>query len=260
MPGSLANTIRITAFGDDSLDNRRRERRERFVVPRYPDEAFDIWPLAHRSWVSMLEPYRQELRFFPLEADATLFHQGMPMTGVHFLYEGKVKAEYTLQAGKKTLLNIVWPVCLIDPCISELHQTSAIALEKSTIATVPAQAYHDWLQRNPELLVAHLLQACDYTSWLQRRLAACAHLGVRDRLLMALLDFQEPFQSPRQSDQAEIQLTGEEIGTMVGTSRETVVRELGMLKQRGLIHVEHSRITVKSVAALREYLRKRHRL
>ena len=234
------------------------EVRERFAMYYHPDDAFGISPLEHNSWASVLEPFRHELRFFQIEPEATLFHQGMSMTGVYFLYEGKVKAEYSLEKGKKVLLNIVWPVVLIDPCIAkDLHQVSVIALEKSTIGTVSVATYRGWLQRDRRLFDAHQNAACEYMAWLQRRLCEYAHVGVRDRLLVALLEFSKPFQSAVNPEHAEIKLTGEEMATLVGTSRETVVRELSLLKERGLVHVEHSCITIKSIHDLRDYYQKR---
>lgn len=227
-------------------------------MPQYPDEAFDLSLLEHRDWTSVLEPFHHELRLFQIEPEATLFHQGMPMTGVYFLYEGKVKAEYSLEEEKKVLLNIVWPVVLIDLCIAkDLHQVSVVALEKSTIGTVSVATYRGWLQCDRQLFDAHQNAACEYMAWLQRRLGECAHMGARDRLLTALLEFSRPFQSAANPDHSEIKLTGEEMADLIGVSRETVVRELSLLKERGLVHVEHSCVIIKSVKVLSDYYQKR---
>jgi len=207
----------------------------------------------HEAFREQFGRFLSAQRSFEVEAGEAIFHQGSPLSSALFLQAGVVKREFLVPAGKHFLLDLLGPPHLINLTLMEpTQQVSASAVEPVTVASVPLPAYLDWLGENPDRWRFRLQQYARLVQKLQRRIGLLAYYGVRERLLVALLELMRVW-TPAEDNSVTIPLQGQDLAEMVGGSRETVVRELGVLKQRGLLQVGHRHVTMLDVTVFRTY-------
>lgn len=208
------------------------------------------------EFLSQIEQSLPTQRPFEVDAGSTLFHQGVPLASAFFLQRGVVKRAFLVPAGKQFLLDVLRPPALVNLTLIEpVQQVTATAVERARVVSVPLQDYLDWLGQDPERWRGRLRQYSLLIQRLQHRIGLLAYYGVRERLLLALLELARVW-GPDEDGEVTIPLQGQDLAEMVGVSRETVVRELGALKKRGLIQVGHGHITISRLDAFRDHCRR----
>lgn len=196
-----------------------------------------------------LSKLRQRIHVVQLPAGESVCHQGAPIAGIHLLYEGCVKLEHMVLSGKRFLINVIYPVSVINYCAlgdEEVYQVSSKTVRRSAVGFVLKETYFEWLMKQPALYVHQMKQFARRMAWKQRRLGQVAYSSVRDQLLMLLFELSQCRDTALHGMQdIEIDLSEQELAEMVGATRETVVRELTRLKRLGLISVRGRTILVR---------------
>lgn len=181
---------------------------------------------------------------------AFIYHAGTPATAAHVLVDGQVKIHQLSPAGRQVIL---W-FCvqgevfgLAEVAGGGNRAVSAQACTRSTVLSIPADAFRDYLAGHPRvaMLVMQVLSARMrvlgeiFTNLVsddvQTRIAKLivrlgAHYGVRAGGEIVL----------------DIPLTHQEIADMVGTSRQTATSVLGALSRQGLLSVDNHRLRIRS--------------
>ncbi len=75
----------------------------------------------------------------------------------------------------------------------------------------------------------------------EEQLLSLAYNSIRKRVAEALVTLQEKYE---QEGQPEISILRDDLASMVGTAKESVIRTLTDFKNEGLIKVEQGRITI----------------
>lgn len=109
------------------------------------------------------------------------------------------------------------------------------------------------LQASPTIPLAILRWAVRRLHAADRRRVDAASLDTTHRLARLFLELAGQPGRADPSVDIDIPLTQEELASMVGASRDAVVRSLTSLRSRHLIATGRRRITVRDVRALREY-------
>jgi len=188
---------------------------------------------------------------------AVLFSEEDIARGALIVLKGRVKIEMTSAEGKTVILRIaksgdvlgLHAVVSGEPC-----QAAAETLEPCQIAFAKREAFLSFLRERPEafLLAAKQLGsdyrvACD-----QIRALELLHSAPK-KLAGFLLDWASAGQPARAGAHARLTLTHEEIGQMIGASRETVTRTLSGFKNRRLVMLKGSTLVIPNPAALQHY-------
>lgn len=146
---------------------------------------------------------------------------------------------------KKKIVAIITPGDMIDKTVlfdtMEDHSIYAEALEDSQVCFISIHDCLAWLQRYPVIVVKVLRIFSKEISNLWQELADMAYKDVRKRMVTLLLALTE---GRKGEDKIPTGFNGVEIAEMLGVSRETVVRHLMQLKERGLITVEDRQVVV----------------
>jgi len=212
---------------------------------------------ASKRWADW-ESLKEKAHLVEIAAGEAIFQQGAPINGVTLLYEGKIKLEHLVISGKRILISVVHPVAAIDLCAIggfDTHLVAAKALQRSQVGYIPVDNYLAWLEQRPRLLQHQLTQFAQHIAWFQKRLGQLAYCSVREQLLILLHELGTVAQEAGSGNAHEVQidLFEQEIAEMIGSSRETLVRELSALKKQGLIRVENRRVVVQDLDLLRRY-------
>jgi CRP/FNR family transcriptional regulator, cyclic AMP receptor protein len=174
---------------------------------------------------------------------AVLFVEGEMPRGVFVLCNGEAKLTAGSKQGEAIILRLVEAGELLG--LSSLIAGSAYAATAETltpaqVAFIPARKFQRFLRTHPDvaLRVAEHLSMELHKSWEQARLLALAP-STRCKLAQLLLEWaSEHGVAEEQGVSVPFHMTHEEIGRIIGASRETVSRLLSDFKRRRLIRVK----------------------
>jgi hypothetical protein len=95
---------------------------------------------------------------------------------------------------------------------------------------------------------------------LRVRLAERAHLGARERLIKLLVELSEKYGCKGERGLViELELTERDLAGMLGNTPEWICKQLGVLKQRGLVAYRRGELTILNEVELRRYITPRER-
>ncbi len=162
---------------------------------------------------------------------------------VYFVMAGRVKIVRTLASGAETIVAIRKPGDVVGEFgwmfPENRRETSAIALDPGEVAILDAAQFE-------RLLLADVLLACAFARGIARRLDALeieltelAGKSVPGRLvdLLGRLAAEHGELEADGTVRIGINLTHQDLADLIGTSRETLTRELGVLADVGLLRV-----------------------
>lgn len=194
---------------------------------------------------------------------STLFIEGQPSTGVHLLCQGRVKLSTNSRNGKALILRIAEPGELLglSPALSDsLHEVTAEAIEPCQINFVRRGDFIRFIKGNAEagFRVIEQLNRKYRAAHAQARslgLSGC----VADKLAALLLDWAGHVDSDNGDAHIHVPFSHEEIGEMIGTTRETVTRLLKDFRVRELISVERSHLHIIDTRQLEASIGTKHK-
>lgn len=191
---------------------------------------------------------------------AVLFVEGQPPTGIFALCAGSVKLTVTSSRGSALILRIVEPgqVLGLSAVLSgTTHEVTAEALEPTETSFFPRDRFLAFLGKYGEVAVRVAEQLSLEVRQAQRQAARIALApNARGKLAGLLLDWanHRGETARRHRSRFHLRLTHEELGELIGSSRETVTRLMTELRREGLIDVHRSVVTIRKPAVLESYL------
>lgn len=191
---------------------------------------------------------------------AVLFVEGQPAGGLFVVCEGKVKLTTASPQGRRAILRVAeaGEVLGLSAVMSNTaYEASAETLEPIQANFLPRDAFLRFLQGHGEI---SLRVAQHLSTELRRAYHQVVLIGLmptaRAKLAGLLLDWASR-ESPSGDSKAirfQLRLTHEEIGELIGVSRETVTRLLGEFRRKGLIRTKGAWVTVPELAGLKTLL------
>lgn len=187
---------------------------------------------------------------------AVLFVEGEEPRGVFVLLTGRAKLSIGSANGRVMILKIARPgeILGLHAVVSSLgFQATAETLETCQVSFLRRDEFLCFLREYPQASLKAAKQLSD--SYLE----ACEQLraiglcdSARKKVARFVLEWAEGGESREDGVRATLTLTHEEIGQLIGASRETITRALGDFKSRRWIEVKGATLVVKDAGALRE--------
>jgi CRP/FNR family transcriptional regulator, cyclic AMP receptor protein len=191
---------------------------------------------------------------------AVLFVEGQMPSGIFVLCQGTVKMSVCDRYGKKLIVKITkaGEVLGLSATVSgQPYELSAETVEPCQVNFLKRHHFLHFLKQHPdacfkvaEQLSEKYSMACDGVRSLGSSRAAA------QRLAKLLLDWSGRDCEPGKSEHVlELTLTQEEIGQLLGTTRETVIRTIADLKKRRIVEGKGSTLAILDRPALVEIAR-----
>ena len=185
---------------------------------------------------------------------ALLSFEGQELSGVFLLCKGRVKLTMTGSNAKSVIVRIAEPGEFIglDCAISSKPSgMTAETFDPCLVHFIKRESLGTLMREHPELCLAIAGQLSnDYRS-------ACVHirsLGLSrtasERIVHFLLEWAVKGRETDEGLRVNIPLKHEEIGQIVGVSRETVTRTLTELKHKALITMKGPAVLIRDRSAL----------
>ena len=183
-----------------------------------------------------------------------LFREGGLPNGIFYIREGKVKKYKADKEGREQIIYVANTGELVGYhalLAEERYPDTAATLEKSIIAFIPKE---DFLAvvNSSQLLSQRLLKTLSHEfSVFVNSLVLLGQRTVRERLAMQLVLMREKYkQSFTPGMAVEINMSREDLASLVGTARENVVRILKDFKEEDILETKGRKIVIKNVQEL----------
>jgi CRP-like cAMP-binding protein len=191
------------------------------------------------------------LRTYP--KNQIIVHAGDNPHGVMYLIDGQVRQYDINKHGSEIVVNVYKPPAFF-PMNWAINKTHNIYFF-STIDTVkfrqaPPDEVVQFLNSNPDVTFNLLSRMYSGIDGILRRMAHLMGGSARTRLLYEIIIEARRFGQDKSGKGALVNLREEEIAARAGLSRETVSRELGKLREAGLIIVTRKGIAIKDLTDL----------
>jgi len=181
-----------------------------------------------------------------------IFVEGHRPSGVFCINSGKIKLVKLGNEGKEKIVRLSGPGDLIGYkaiVSNNTYSATAVALDETKICFIPKSDFLGMLSTDGRLSFEFTQLLCRNISEVENEVVDIAYKSVRERLAEALLLLQEKFKF--ENDNPEIiSVTREDLATLIGTAKETVIRLLSDFKDEGIVESMGRKIVLKDQEAL----------
>ncbi|OIJ14854.1 Crp/Fnr family transcriptional regulator [Anaerobacillus alkalilacustris] len=171
-----------------------------------------------------------------------LFSEGDERRYLYVLGKGTVMISKLNEDGEESFINVltsgeIFPhTGFFD---DRPYPGTATAKKRAEVLMIPIAAFERFIEAHPRLAFRIIKVMSKKIYSLQRKLNETLSLNVEDRLLSTLKQMNDL------SKTETINLTHQELGNIVGASRETVTRQLKKLEQQGKVIIKKDHILLQ---------------
>jgi CRP-like cAMP-binding protein len=183
-----------------------------------------------------------------------IFREGAYPTGIFYILSGMAKKYKLDKEGKEQIIYVANTGELIGYHAileDDRFPDSAAALEESKIGFIPKEDFLDCLQHSA-VLNRRLLKTLSHEfAVLVNSIALFATRPLRERLAIQLIILREKYKVEFQPGMSvEINMSREDLASLVGATRENVLRILAEWKEEEIIATQGRKIIVKNIPQL----------
>ncbi|KKI99322.1 global nitrogen regulator NtcA [Prochlorothrix hollandica] len=186
----------------------------------------------------------------------TVFFPGDPAERVYFLLKGAVKLSRVYEAGDEITVallreNSVFGVLSLITGHRSDRFYHAVAFTPVELMSVPIEQMQKTMKDNPELAVVMLQGLSSRILQTEMMIETLAHRDMGSRLVSFLLILCRDFGVPTYDGiTIDLKLSHQAIAEAIGSTRVTVTRLLGDLREDHMISIQKKKITVHNPVAL----------
>ncbi len=183
-----------------------------------------------------------------------IFREGSFPSGIFFIRKGKLKKYKVDKEGREQIIYVANTGELFGYhalLAEERYPDSAAALEDCLISFIPKEDFLRVLDSSKTLSHRLLKLLSHEFSVFSNNMALFAQRTVRERLATQLVVMREKYKENYQPGMAvEINLSRDDLASLVGTARENIVRTLKSFKEEGIVETKGRKIVVTDVHKL----------
>ncbi|WP_129633245.1 Crp/Fnr family transcriptional regulator [Candidatus Oscillochloris fontis] len=187
---------------------------------------------------------------------ATIFCQGSLGHTLYLIVAGQVRIYTNSQLGQEISVTIFrdgdffGELSLLD---GHERSASAVAMRTTTTLTLHRTAFLEAIRSDPDIAVSVLEELSARLRHSNTYIEHLASTSAPQRVVRTLLDLADQHGIVEQgTTRINLHLTQDDLASLAGTTRETVNRVLGGLREQGLIQIERARLSVLNLAQLEQ--------
>lgn len=199
------------------------------------------------DWLPVIASHKQNLVF---KKGELIFEEGGTVSGIYFLYKGKVKVHKRWGDDKQLILHFAKEGDMIGYRglgSDRRYPVTASALEDVTVCFIDIPFFETTLQVNQQLTYSLMQFYANELQAAEQRMRNLAHMDVKGRVADTLLMLKRNFQEDN-SGAINIALSRQDMASYSGTTYETFFRVLNELSKEGIIN-----FSGKSIAIIKEH-------
>ena len=212
-------------------------------------------PLFGRLEADELERLVTYMRLARYARRTVLFRKGDPGANMMVVLRGRVKVCTHSEDGKELVLNLFSPgevfgeIALLDGAD---RTADAVALDDCELLVLERRDFIPFLRSHPDAALKLLEVLCQKLRQTSQLLEEALFLEGPSRLAKRLVHLAEAFGRPvADGIRIELQLSQQQLGNMVGMSRESMNKHLRQWREADLIRIRDGHYVVTDLEALR---------
>lgn len=174
-------------------------------------------------------------------------------SGIFYLKRGVVKEYAISKRGEEVIVNIFKPVSFF-PMSWAVNNTPNVyyfeSMDEVSVWRAPKDDVIDFVKHEPDVLFDLLCRVYRGTDGLLLRLSYLMAGSAYSRLIIELITYVKRFNL--QDDGMKLAISEVDLASQTGMSRETVSREMRILKDKGILTVGNGGVTVVNFDRLQE--------
>ncbi|APA00428.1 Crp/Fnr family transcriptional regulator [Flavobacterium commune] len=183
-----------------------------------------------------------------------IFEEGENVNGIFCVKDGVCKLTKLSPNGKDHIVKLVSKGELLGQrsMISEEPvNLSAVALEDMQVCFIPKSEIMGFFDKNNQFSMNVMRTICGDLKESDDHVVNMAQKTVKQRLAETLLYLQDTF-GKNEDESLKIQLTRDELASMIGTATESCIRLLSDFNKLGLIELKAKKIVLKNIPQLKK--------
>ena len=188
-------------------------------------------------------------------ARQTVVWEGEPGGALFVTLTGYLKAVTAGAEGKEVLLSVMGPGEVIGELSvldGQPRSASVIALETSQLATIEREPLLDVMRASPNLAICMVEVLAQRLRNLSKRCENISSMDISSRLADVLVTLAEKHGEKAGRDvRIPVRLSQQDLGSMVGATRESVNKQLRSWTHSGVLKQEAGRVIITDFEALR---------
>jgi len=176
-----------------------------------------------------------------LKKKSFLYEEGQTPKRLYFVARGKLKTYKINDWGKELITGLFEEgefVGYKDLVLGTEYEENAAALEESEIVYISKEDFFDLLYRNRDFAAKFIKMLTGNVKEKEERLISLAYNSIRKRVAEALLQVNTLHKG------GEFSLQRDDLASIVGTAKESVIRTLADFKKEGIIAIEKGTINI----------------
>ena len=199
--------------------------------------------LCLKEWLPAIDAHRKTI---PVKKGTVIFNEGDTVTGIYFVYEGKIKVHKKWGNDKELILRIAGKGAILGHRglgKSDVYPVSATALEASTVCFIGLDFFQSTLKVNHDFTYQLMMFFAEELRESERNMRNLAHMTVKGRVAQALLMLQEKF-GITTTGFIDIVLSRQDLASLTGTTYETLFRIMNELIEENMVMVVNKAIRI----------------
>jgi CRP/FNR family transcriptional regulator, cyclic AMP receptor protein len=194
------------------------------------------------------------LRFRTVEEGDVLFHRGDEGTELYIIVQGRIQVSLSRRLDTVRLAvlgpgDVLGEMALLD---GFPRSADAVVLERTQLAVLSHEDFLAFLVADEKAVFGILALLSTRLRKANDLLAEMSGLKLSARLALKLVELAEGQASDRKKPQeCALLLTQQELGNMLGVSRESINKELKILRDKGILSTSRNRIHIHNIALLK---------
>jgi DNA-binding response OmpR family regulator len=187
-------------------------------------------------------------KVFTYKKKQIVYSEGNEATKLYFIKKGKIKTYQSNSDGKEFITGIF---CSGDffayiPILEEsVYTDTAEALEECEIISVPKNDFLALLHRKQSVAQKFIRMLAGSIAEKEKFLVGMAYNSLRKRIADTLVALYNKYKQDQQGNSIGIQISRDNLASVVGTATESLIRTLSDFKQEGYIEINEGKIIIK---------------
>ena len=182
-----------------------------------------------------------------------IFEEGENVNGIYCIKDGICKLTKLSPNGKDYIVKLVTKGELLGQrsmISDEPVNLSAVALEDMQVCFIPKSEVMGYFDKNNQFSMNVMKTICGDLKEADDHMVNLAQKTVKERLAETLLYLHNTF-GKNKDNSLKVQLSRDELASMIGTATESCIRLLSDFNKLGLVEITGKKIVLKNISALK---------
>jgi CRP/FNR family transcriptional regulator len=194
---------------------------------------------------------------FTIKKGQRIFSEGDPVTGIYFIFSGKVKVHKRWDDDKEIILRFAKSGDILGHLglgNESVYPVSTTAIEPGVVCYIDLPFFESSLNVNPKLTYSLMKFFANELQESEKRMRNLVHMPVKERIALALLTLKNQFGAD-ETGALNIELTRQDLSSFAAVSYETFFKVTNDFIQNNWIAVNGKCIRIANEEVLKEMIR-----